>query len=108
MTKSHRAIRTVKTKTMPSNQKCHECGKSLCPEYSYFQPDDANQAINNNSGVWCRECYEKRFNRHIKTGAEIYKDKLIKMFADMSRKTEKKFCLMEVSEMIKKIEIKHG
>lgn len=105
MIKSHRAIRTVKTKSAPANQKCCNCGKSLCPEHSYFRPDDANQAINNNSGVWCRECYEKRFNQHVKTDSEIYKNKMIKLFVDMSRKTDKKFGLMAIAEMIKEIEV---
>lgn len=103
--KSHRAIRSVKTKTAPINHKCQDCGKSLCPEHAYFRPDDANQAINNNSGVWCRECYQKRFNRRIKTDTEIYREKLIRMFSDMSRKTDKRFGLMAIAEMIRAIEI---
>ena len=103
--KSHRAIRTVKVKSAANNPKCQECGKNLCPEHAYFQPDDANQAINNNSGVWCSHCYEKRFKRHVKTGAEIYKDKMIKLFVDMSRRTDKRFGLMAIAEMIKEIEI---
>ena len=105
MIKSHRAIRTVKTKSAPINQKCHDCGKSLCPEHSYFRPDDANQAINNNSSVWCSVCYEKRFNKHIKSDTEIYKDKLVRMFSDMSKKTDKQFGLLAIAEMIKEIEI---
>ena len=105
MIKSHRAIRTVKTKSAPINQKCHGCGKSLCPEHAYFKPDDANQAINNNAGVWCSACYEKRFEQHVKTDAEIYKDKLVRMFVGMSRETDKEFGLMAIAEMIRKIEV---
>lgn len=103
--KSHRVIRTVKTKSAQINHRCQECGKNLCPEHAYFQPDDANQAINNNSGVWCSVCYEKRFNRRIKSDAETYKDKMIKLFVDMSRRTDKQFGLMAIAEMIKEIEI---
>ncbi len=103
--KSHRQIRTVKTKSVSSNPKCQDCGKNLCPEHSYFRPDDANQAINNNAGVWCSVCFEKRFGEHIKTDVELYKDKLIKMFGSMSRKTDKQFGMMAIAEMIKEIEI---
>ena len=103
--KSHRAIRSVKTKTAPINHKCQDCGKSLCPEHAYFRPDDANQAVNNNSGVMCSACYEKRFKRHIKTDAEIYKEELVRMFIEMSRITDKQFGLMAIAEMIREIKI---
>lgn len=75
--KPHRAVRTCKTKTRKFNGKCEECGKSICSCKAYSYVDESNGSVTNSSPYLCKECYEKKYNTHILTDVERFKNRLI-------------------------------
>lgn len=75
--KAHRAIRTSKTRVRKFNGYCEECKKEICSCKAYQYVDESNAAITNNSLYLCKQCYEKRYNVHIKDDVERFKSRLV-------------------------------
>ena len=75
--KAHREIRTSKTRVRKFNGYCEECKKEICSCKAYQYVDESNAAITNNSLYLCKQCYEKRYNVHIKDDVERFKNRLI-------------------------------
>lgn len=62
---------------------CQRCGKSLCPEHTYFYVDGNNRAITESSPHLCKKCYEEKYNVKIKTEVEKFKEHLIKILINL-------------------------
>ena len=75
--KAHREIRTSKTRIRKFNGYCEECKKEICSCKAYQYVDESNGAITNNSPYLCKQCYEKRYNVHIKDDVERFKSRLV-------------------------------
>lgn len=75
--KAHREIRTSKTRVRKFNGYCEECKKEICSCKAYQYVDESNAAITNNSPYLCKQCYEKRYNVHIKDDVERFKSRLV-------------------------------
>jgi len=75
--KAHREIRTSKTRVRKFNGYCEECKKEICSCKAYQYVDESNAAITNNSLYLCKQCYEKRYNVHIKDDVERFKSRLV-------------------------------
>jgi len=75
--KAHREIRTSKTRVRKFNGYCEECKKGICSCKAYQYVDESNAAITNNSLYLCKQCYEKRYNVHIKDDVERFKSRLV-------------------------------
>lgn len=56
---------------------CEECKKEICSCKAYQYTDESNAAITNNSPYLCKSCYEKKYNVHISTDVERFKNSLI-------------------------------
>ena len=56
---------------------CEECKKEICSCKAYQNTDGNNAAITNNSPYLCKSCYEKKYNVHIPTDVERFKNRLI-------------------------------
>lgn len=86
MTKTHRSVRTCKSRVRKYNGKCEECGKSVCSCSIYQYVDESNAAISNNSPYLCAECYSMKYNVKIMSPVEKYKKRLINKFFDYQEK----------------------
>ena len=75
--KAHREIRTSKTRVRKFNGYCEECKKEICSCKAYQYVDESNATITNNSPYLCKQCYEKRYNVHIKDDVERFKSRLV-------------------------------
>ena len=75
--KVHREIRTSKTRVRKFNGYCEECKKEICSCKAYQFIDGNNEAITNNSPYLCKQCYEKKYNVHIKDDVEAFKSRLV-------------------------------
>ena len=75
--KAYREIRTSKTRVRKFNGYCEECKKEICSCKAYQYVDESNAAITNNSLYLCKQCYEKRYNVHIKDDVERFKSRLV-------------------------------
>lgn len=75
--KAHREIRTSKIRVRKFNGYCEECKKEICSCKAYQYVDESNAAITNNSLYLCKQCYEKRYNVHIKDDVERFKSRLV-------------------------------
>ena len=75
--KVHREIRTSKTRIRKFNGYCEECKKEICSCKAYQFIDGNNEAITNNSPYLCKQCYEKKYNVHIKDDVEAFKSRLV-------------------------------
>lgn len=75
--KPHREIRTSKARPRKFNGYCEECKKEICSCKAYQFIDGNNEAITNNSPYLCKQCYEKRYNVHIKDDVEAFKSRLV-------------------------------
>ena len=69
--------RTYKGRTRKFKGYCEECQKEICSCKAYQYVDESNAAISNNSPYLCKSCYEKKYNVHIPTDIERFKNKLI-------------------------------
>ena len=75
--KAHREIRTSKTRVRKFNGYCEECKKEICSCKAYQYVDESNATITNNSLYLCKQCYEKKYNVHIKDDVERFKSRLV-------------------------------
>lgn len=75
--KVHREIRTSKARPRKFNGYCEECKKEICSCKAYQYVDESNAAITNNSPYLCKNCYEKKYNVHIKNDVERFKTRLV-------------------------------
>ena len=75
--KVHREIRTSKTRVRKFNGYCEECKKEICSCKAYQYVDESNATITNNSLYLCKQCYEKKYNVHIKDDVERFKSRLV-------------------------------
>ena len=80
---------------------CQNCGKSLCPEHTYFYVDGNNEAITRNSPRLCKECYEKIYHTNIKTEIDIFKEKFIKALVNAKKQNNIK--TIEIDRLIEYI-----
>lgn len=69
--------RTYRGKIRKFNGYCEECQKEICSCKAYQNIDGNNAAITNNSPYLCKSCYEKKYNVHISTEVETFKNRLI-------------------------------
>lgn len=84
------------------NGYCEICKKSLCEEHAYFFVDGNNGAITNNSPYVCKECYEVKYNKKIKSDVEIFKNHLINKLRTM--RTEQNIETIRIDNLIYYIE----
>lgn len=75
--KSHRQIRSCKSKPRKFGGKCEHCGKPICSCKAYQYADDSNAAISNSAPWLCGECYEKKYGLKLKSDVEIFRSRLI-------------------------------
>jgi len=68
--------------------KCEYCGKEIKSCNAYQHVDGNNISITNNSPYLCKDCFEKRYNEHIKTEVEVFKDKLFRQFRYLKSETK--------------------
>lgn len=69
--------RQYKGRPRKFNGYCEECQKEICSCKAYQNTDGNNAAITNNSPYLCKSCYEKKYNVHIPTDVERFKNRLI-------------------------------
>ena len=82
-------------------QYCQKCGKSLCPEHTYFYVDGNNEAITRNSPRLCKECYEKTYDTKIKTEFEIFRENFIRTLVNV--KVQNNIKTIEIDRLIEYI-----
>ena len=75
--KTHTNIRTCRSRARKFKGHCEECQKEICSCKAYQYVDESNAAISNNSPYLCKSCYEKKYNVHIPTDIERFKNNLI-------------------------------
>lgn len=75
--KSHRATRSIRTRSRKFSGHCESCGKPLCSCRAYQYTDESNGAITMNAPYLCRDCYEKQYGVKIPTDVEAYKGRLL-------------------------------